>query len=85
MKSRFPNVNKVFALAAGAATALYALNTRPAAGESASPPIVMTAANDCDRLAGSPTDNQRNSAQIASVASAIAGRPIISEALSRGP
>ncbi|WP_052760383.1 tetratricopeptide repeat protein [Rhizobium sp. LC145] len=62
MKSRFPNVNKVFAVAAGAATALCTLTILPAAGESIGPAIVMTAVNDCDRLAGSPTDNQRNSA-----------------------
>lgn len=62
MKSRASKVNRGFALAAGTALALCTLAVSPGARESADLQYVAASQNDCDRLAGSPFDQQRNSA-----------------------
>jgi len=62
MKSRFSKVNRGFAFAAGTAAALCALTVAPGAKEQANLSLASVMQSDCDRLAGSPYDNQRNSA-----------------------
>ncbi len=61
MKSRISKVNRGFALAAGTAAALLALTVSPDAEENAEATASLSLQNECDRLAGSPHDNQRNS------------------------
>lgn len=62
MKSRVFKVNKGFAFATGTALALCALTASPGAEERASLKLVSTMQGECDRLAGSPYDQQRNNA-----------------------
>ncbi len=57
MKSPTSKVNRGFALATGTAAALLALTVSPGAQE---PAVSFAVQNECDRLAGSPYDNQRN-------------------------
>nr|CAD6426518.1 sel1 repeat family protein [Rhizobium sp. Q54] len=59
MKSPTSKVNRGFALATGTAAALLALTVSPGAQE---PAVSLAVQNECDRLAGSPYDNQRNQA-----------------------
>ncbi len=60
MKSRASKVNKGFALAAGTAVALCALTVSPGARERANSGLAAAMQADCDRMAGSPHDQQRN-------------------------
>ena len=60
MKSRAPHVNRGFALFTGTAVALLALTVSPGAEEQGNAKISLAVQNECDRLAGSPSDNQRN-------------------------
>jgi TPR repeat protein len=60
MKTRVPNVNKGFAIVTGTAVALCALTASLGAEERADLIQVAATQNDCDRLAGSPFDQQRN-------------------------
>ena len=62
MKSPVSKVNKGFALATGTAVALLALSVSPGAQENAVAAASLNLQNECDRLAGSPSDNQRNKA-----------------------
>ena len=62
MKSPVSKVNKGFALATGTAVALLALSVSPGAQENAVAVASLNLQNECDRLAGSPSDNQRNKA-----------------------
>jgi TPR repeat protein len=61
MKSRISKVNRGFALATGTAVALLALTVSPGAQQHAKATASLSLQNECDRLAGSPHDNQRNS------------------------
>jgi TPR repeat protein len=60
MKSRALKVNKGFAITTGAAVALLALTVSPDAAERNNLIFASAQQNDCDRLAGSPYDQQRN-------------------------
>jgi len=60
MKSRTSKVNRGFAVATGAAVALCALTVSPGAQERASLTLASAMQIECDRLAGSPYDQQRN-------------------------
>jgi hypothetical protein len=60
MKSRTSKVNRGFAVAAGAAVALCALTVSAGAQERASLTLASAMQTECDRLAGSPYDQQRN-------------------------
>lgn len=60
MKSRASHVNRGFALATGTAVALLALTVAPGAEERHNTLASLSVQNECDRLAGSPNDNQRN-------------------------
>lgn len=60
MKSRAFKVNKGLAIAAGTAVALCALTVSPGAEEQANLKLVSMMQGECDRLAGSPYDQQRN-------------------------
>ncbi|AYC99478.1 tetratricopeptide repeat protein [Neorhizobium sp. NCHU2750] len=62
MKSRALKVNKGFAITTGAAVALMALTVSPDAAERNTLILASAQQNDCDRLAGSPYDQQRNGA-----------------------
>jgi len=61
MKSRASKVNRGFMIATGTAVALCALAVSPGAEERANLQIVPAMQTECDRLAGSPYDQQRNS------------------------
>lgn len=61
MKSRASKVNKGFALSTGTAIALCALTVAPGAEERADLRLASTMQIECDRLAGSPYDQERNS------------------------
>lgn len=60
MKSRTTKVNRGFAVTTGAAVALLALTVSPDAAERNNLILASTQQSDCDRLAGSPYDQQRN-------------------------
>ena len=60
MKSRPSKANRGFALATGTAVALLALTVSPGAKESTDVSMTAAVQSECDRLAGSPHDNQRN-------------------------
>jgi len=60
MKARSSKVNKGFAIVTGTAVALCALTATLGAEERAGLIQVAVTQNDCDRLAGSPFDQQRN-------------------------
>jgi uncharacterized protein len=60
MKSRISKVNRGFAITTGAAAALFALTVAPGAQERTSLTLASTLQTECDRLAGSPYDQQRN-------------------------
>lgn len=62
MKARGINVNKGFALATGTAIVLCALTVSLGAEERVHLQFASVSQSDCDRLAGSPYDQQRNSA-----------------------
>ncbi len=62
MKSRAPKVNRGFAVTTGAAVALLALTVAPDAAERNNLILASAQQSDCDRLAGSPFDQQRNGA-----------------------
>lgn len=62
MKSRALKVNKGFAVTTGAAVALLALTVSPDAAERSNLLLASAQQTDCDRLAGSPFDQQRNGA-----------------------
>lgn len=62
MKSRAPKVNRGFAVTTGAAVALLALTVSPDAAERNNLILASAQQSDCDRLAGSPFDQQRNGA-----------------------
>ncbi len=62
MKSRAPRVNRGFAVTTGAAVALLALTVSPDAAERNNLVLASVQQSDCDRLAGSPFDQQRNGA-----------------------
>ncbi|MGW9229848.1 tetratricopeptide repeat protein [Pseudorhizobium sp. NPDC055634] len=62
MKSQVRKVNKGFALATGTAVVLLSLTVSPGAQENAVPSDSLNIQNECDRLAGSPSDHQRNTA-----------------------
>lgn len=59
MKSRTLKVNKGFAITTGAAVALLALTVSPDAAERNNLVLASVQQGDCDRLAGSPYDQQR--------------------------
>lgn len=61
MKSRTTKVNRGFAVTTGAAVALLALTVSPDAAERNNLILASAQQSDCDRLAGSPYDQQRNS------------------------
>ncbi|MBP1841949.1 TPR repeat protein [Rhizobium petrolearium] len=61
MKSQASKVNRGFAIATGTAIALCALAVSPGAEEQASLQLAAAVQTECDRLAGSPYDQQRNS------------------------
>ncbi len=61
MKPRIAKINRSLALATGAAISLLAVTNTPGAEESAHNFDTLNLANECDRLAGSPHDTQRNS------------------------
>jgi len=60
MKSRASKVNRGFAIATGTAFALCALVGSPGAEERTNLQLVAAMQTECDRLAGSPYDQQRN-------------------------
>jgi uncharacterized protein len=60
MKSRTFEVNRGFAVTTGAAVALFALTVSPGAEERMHVAVAASVQTDCDRLAGSPYDQQRN-------------------------
>lgn len=60
MKSRAPKVNRGFAVTTGAAVAFLALTVAPDAAERNNLVLAAAQQGDCDRLAGSPYDQQRN-------------------------
>lgn len=60
MKSRLSKINRGFALATGTAVALIALTVSPGAKESINMSASTAVQSECDRLAGSPHDTQRN-------------------------
>jgi TPR repeat protein len=60
MKSRTSKVNRGFAIATGAAVAFCALTVSPGAEERMTATLASAMQTDCDRLAGSPYDQQRN-------------------------
>ncbi len=60
MKARGSKVNRGFALLTGTAVVLCALTASLGAEERANLLKVAATQNDCDRLAGSPFDQQRN-------------------------
>lgn len=60
MKSRTLKVNNGFAITTGAAVALLALTVSPDAAERTNLMLASVQQGDCDRLAGSPYDQQRN-------------------------
>ncbi|MFN7102670.1 MAG: tetratricopeptide repeat protein [Pseudorhizobium sp.] len=62
MKSRISKVNRGFALATGTAVALLTMTVAPGAHDGMDAQFARAAQADCDRLAGSPSDNQRNGA-----------------------
>jgi uncharacterized protein len=62
MKSRAPKVNRGFAVTTGAAVALLAMTVSPDAAERNNLVLASAQQSDCDRLAGSPFDQQRNGA-----------------------
>ena len=62
MKSRISNVNRGFALISGTAAVLLSTAVAPGAEEAHTVTVAQTVLDDCDRLAGSPNDNQRNDA-----------------------
>ncbi|WP_117195221.1 tetratricopeptide repeat protein [Rhizobium terrae] len=61
MTSRASKVNRGFAIVTGTAVALCALTASPGAEERASLQLASAMQVDCDRMAGSPYDQQRNS------------------------
>jgi len=61
MKSRASKVNRGFAVFTGAAVALCALTVSPDAAERGKLVLAAAMQNECDQLAGSPYDEQRNS------------------------
>lgn len=61
MKSRASKVNRGLAIATGTAVTLCALAASPGAEERADLQLVAAMQTECDRLAGSPYDQQRNS------------------------
>ncbi len=61
MASSAFKVNKAFALLTGTAAALCALTVSPGAEERATLQLASAMQADCDRMAGSPYDQQRNS------------------------
>ncbi len=60
MKSRASKVNRGFAIFTGAAAALCALTVSPDAAERGKLVLASAMQNECDQLAGSPYDDQRN-------------------------
>ncbi len=60
MKSRAVKVNRGFAIATGATVALLALTVAPGAEERTNLTLASAMQTECDRLAGSPYDQQRN-------------------------
>ncbi|MEN3147422.1 tetratricopeptide repeat protein [Neorhizobium sp. IRAMC:178] len=60
MKSRLSKVNRGFAIATGTAAALCALTVSLGAEERANLQLTSAMQTECDRLAGSPYDQQRN-------------------------
>ncbi len=60
MKSRASKVNRGFAVLTGATVALCALTVSPDAAERGQLILASTMQNQCDQLAGSPYDDQRN-------------------------
>ncbi len=60
MKSRISKVNRGFALVTSTAAVLLSMAAVPGAKEAGGVPIAQSVQDDCDRLAGSPSDNQRN-------------------------
>lgn len=62
MKSRISKVNRGFAFATGTAMFLLSMTAAPNAENRMDSSGILAAQADCDRLAGSPNDNQRNKA-----------------------
>lgn len=62
MKSRISKVSRGFALAAGTAVVLLSMTVSPGAEGHADAGVSLAAQAACDRMAGSPNDNQRNAA-----------------------
>ena len=62
MKSRISKVNRGFAFATGTAMFLLSMTAAPNAENRMGAGGFLAAQADCDRLAGSPNDNQRNRA-----------------------
>ncbi|WJH42091.1 sel1 repeat family protein [Aliirhizobium terrae] len=60
MKSRTSKVNRGFAITTGAAVVLCALTVSPGAEERMTINVATAMQSECDRLAGSPFDQQRN-------------------------
>ncbi|MCJ8520452.1 TPR repeat protein [Pseudorhizobium tarimense] len=62
MKSPISKVNRGFALISSTAAVLLSMAVAPGAEEAHVSTVAQSVLDDCDRLAGSPNDNQRNGA-----------------------